>query len=300
MRRQIAIVAAMLAAGIGSLCAAPACGGHGTRESLLVSGAWLSGHLQDPNLVILAVGNKPDYDAGHIPGSLYLDPAVIRAADSALTLELRPIPELVDAFSKLGISSNSRIVLYTNGGAMPTTTRVLWTLDAMGLGSQTSMLDGGFAVWKSDSRAISKDVRTPKPGTLAACPQTDVVVDSDYVKSNLKHAGVAIVDARLAAFYSGERPGNGKKPGHIPGASNVPFDSIVDDKGNLKSPEALQAMLSAAGVKKGDRVVSYCHIGQQATALYFVARYLGYDARLYDGSFEDWSGRKDLPVETTK
>ena len=86
--------------------------------------------------------------------------------------------------------------------------------------------------------------------------------------------------------------------GHIPSARNIPFSSLVEDSNNkFKSVAALRELFNAAAVKAGDSVTTYCHIGQQASLLYFVARYLGYDAHLYDGSFEDWSRRTELPVE---
>jgi thiosulfate/3-mercaptopyruvate sulfurtransferase len=279
--------------------AAPTCGGHGTRESMLVSGSWVASHLHDPDLVILSIGDQKEFDENHIPGALYLDymSTHTMGGEHALTLELSPMPELVENFSKLGVSNNSRIVLYMTNAQWSVVTRVFWTLDAMGLASRTSILDGGFPAWKADGRAISKDVRTPAPGKLSVCPQTDVIATTEYVHENIRHPGVAIVDARVPDFYSGARAGNGKRPGHIPGATNLPFDTLVDEKGKLKSPDVLQSMLKNAGIKQGDRVVSYCHIGQQATVVYFVARYLGYDARMYDGSWEDWSAHQDLPAE---
>jgi thiosulfate/3-mercaptopyruvate sulfurtransferase len=85
--------------------------------------------------------------------------------------------------------------------------------------------------------------------------------------------------------------------GHIPGARNIPFDSVVEDSNKFKSVETLRQLFNTAGVKPGDSVTTYCHIGQQASLLYFVARYLGYEAHLYDGSFEDWSHHPELPVE---
>ena len=110
------------------------------------------------------------------------------------------------------------------------------------------------------------------------------------------HINIArrIVDARNPEYYTGASTAQGKRPGHIPGSTNLTFSTLLDSSGRFKSREVLASMFRDAGVKQGDRVVSYCHIGQQATVVYFVARYLGYDARLYDGSWEEWSAHADL------
>ena len=124
---------------------------------------------------------------------------------------------------------------------------------------------------------------------------SSVVVNGDFVNANLDKAGVKILDARAPNFYNGEGGGQ-PRPGHIPSAGNVPFTSVVDEKGMLKSREAIAQLLTDAGVKPGDRVVTYCHIGQQASLLYLASRYAGHQTSLYDGSFEDWSGRSELPL----
>jgi thiosulfate/3-mercaptopyruvate sulfurtransferase len=122
------------------------------------------------------------------------------------------------------------------------------------------------------------------------------MVDASWVSANLKKPKIAIVDARTPEFYTGASAGRMPRAGHIPGAVNIPFSSLADSANKMKDSPTLRQILTDAGIKQGDQIVSYCHIGQQATVVYFVAKYLGYDARLYDLSFEDWSKRSELPV----
>lgn len=266
---------------------------------MLVSTAWLAGHLQDPNLVILSIGQKAEYVQGHIPGALYLEYADTRLARSAagLTFELPPVADLVEVFGKLGVTNESHVILYFSKDMVSPTTRVFMTLDALGLGSQTSILDGGFPVWQSEDRPVSTVARLVIRGKLEPCPQNDVITGVDYVRANLHRPGVAIVDARTLEYYTGARHADGKRAGHIPGARGLTYSTLLDDSGKFRPPDVLAAMFRDAGIQPGDRVVAYCHIGQQATVVYFVAHYLGYDARLYDGSWEDWSAHTELPVE---
>ena len=175
------------------------------------------------------------------------------------------------------------------------------TLDYLGLGNRTSILDGGLPAWRAEGKPITAELRQPKPGHFTPAPNSKLVVDVDWVKANLNKPSVAILDARAARFYTGEESGQMPRAGHIPSAKNIPFSRLVEESTNkFKNAEALRALFTEAGVKQGDRVATYCHIGQQASLLYFVARYLGYEAHLYDGSFQDWSNRKELPVEKSE
>jgi len=293
---------ALVVAGVGAGTAAAAtCGEHGTRESLFVSTSWLAGHINDANLVVLAVGEKADYDAGHIAGSRWIEYSSVGVkGQTGLTLELPPMDKLVEVFSRLGVSSDSRVVVYRLKDWLAQTARVVLTLDAMGLGNNGAMLDGSLATWKEEGRATSQDAVVLRPGKLTPCPQSDVITDLNFVKANLHQAGVRILDARDPKVYSGETAGAGLPPGHIQGAGNVYYGGLLDEKtGKLKPVEELEAKFRDAGVKPGDRVVTYCFIGQQASALYLISRYLGYDTRLYDGSWDEWTKHPELPTETT-
>lgn len=271
------------------------------RSSMVVSTDWLEKHLSDKSLVLLQVGDKKEYDAAHIPGAQYLQTSDISTPrGQGLILELPPVDQLKATFEKFGVTDNSRIIVYFGKDWVTPTSRVYFTLDYLGLGDRASILDGGMPAWIAEKRPVTTDVTVAKPGSFTPHPRTNLVVDAAWVSGNINKPGVAILDARDAKFYTGESAGNMPRAGHIPSAKSIPFGSVVEDSNKFKSVAALRQIFSAAGVRQNDSVATYCHIGQQASLLYFVARYLGYDAHLYDGSFQDWSNRKDLPVEKSE
>jgi len=272
------------------------------QSSLITSTEWVAKHLNDDSIVLLQVGDKDEYLAAHIPGAQFVTLADISTPrGQGLVLELPPVDQLKTTFEKLGVTDKSRIVVYFGKDWVTPTARVFMTLDYLGLGDRTSILDGGLPAWRSEGRSVTAELREAKRGSFTPRPNPKLVVDAAWVSANLNKTGVAIVDARAAKFYTGAEAGQMPRAGHIPSAKSIPFSSVVEDTTNkFKSVEALRGLFNAAGVKQRDTVATYCHIGQQASLLYFVARYLGYEAHLYDGSFEDWSHRPELPVEKSE
>lgn len=270
------------------------------RDRLLVSTEWLASHLADSNLVLLHVGDPAEYPVEHLPGArpIALRDISLPRVEGTLELEMLPPAELRRRLEKLGISDDSRIVVYYGGDWVSPATRVVLTLDWIGLGDRTSLLDGGLRLWKREGRPVTKTVPpAPTPGRLSVRPvRSDVVVDQAVVQRNLKAPGVTIVDARAPMFFDGPPHGE-HRAGHIPGAVNVPFNSVFGEDLRLLRADSLTTLFRKAGVRPHDDLIVYCHLGQQATAVIFAAKSLGYTARLYDGSFDDWSARKELPVE---
>jgi thiosulfate/3-mercaptopyruvate sulfurtransferase len=278
----------------------------GPRESMLVDSAWLAKHLSDPNLVLLHVGDKAEYDAKHIAGARYVSlrdiskPTDMAAGD--LHLQMPEADDLRQHLENLGISNDSRVIVYYGKDWVSPSTRVIFTLDYAGLGDRASLLDGGMPAWVDAGNATTDAVPAARTGSLKPLKTKALIASGDEVRASIGKKGVRIIDARDPEFYDGTNTGgmaeHKHKTGHIAGAGSVPFGEVVDDKNFLMSPDELKALFTKAGVKPGDSIITYCHIGQQATATLFAARSLGYSVRLYDGSFEDWSRREDGPVES--
>jgi thiosulfate/3-mercaptopyruvate sulfurtransferase len=287
------------------LLAAPAAFAKSPRESMVVNTAWLAAHLKDPNLVLLHVGDKDEYTARHIPGARFVSLSDIAVSDHSATgliLEMPPTAEdLRGRLARLGISNHSRVVVYYGNDWVSPTTRVIFTLDYAGLGDRAVMLDGGMGAWVRDGHEVTDVVPAERDGKLAPLKIRKTIVDAAFVRANMGKPGYALVDGRVAAFYDGVDTGGMKdqphRTGHISGAGNFPFTEVTDDNLMLRSPDELRALLTRAGVKPGDTVLGYCHIGQQMTAVIFAARSLGHQAVLYDGSMQDWSRHEDYPVE---
>jgi thiosulfate/3-mercaptopyruvate sulfurtransferase len=254
---------------------------------------------------VLHVGEKAGYDAAHIPGARFADVrGALHTRENDLNLQMLAPEVLRERLAALGISDDSRIVVYYAGGWFTPATRLMLTLQWAGL-EDVAFLDGGLDAWTRENRPVTADVPAIPAGALSPLTVRPIVASADFVQAQLaaRAAGVAIVDARTSAFYEGTQVGGTAaaphKAGHIAGAISIPFTTLTREDGRLKPEGELRAIFSAAGVKPGDTVVAYCHIGQQATAVILAARLIGHKVMLYDGSFEDWS-RRNLQVASRK
>jgi thiosulfate/3-mercaptopyruvate sulfurtransferase len=286
----------IIAAAIIAVVLTAASGFTQTAAPLLVDTVWLSDHLNDRDLVLLHVGSKQEYDTEHIRGSRLISDGDVTRTNNADMYDLPEPEQLRRKFASLGISDTSRIVVYFGrNGSVPSTTRIIFTLDYIGLGDRTSLLNGGMAAWKRAGKETTAAVPSIIAGTLSSRPAKDIVADADFVKSLPARAGYKLVDARAPVFYNGIEESHGVG-GHIPGAINIPFSSITDSD-LLIARERVSELFRAAGIQPGETIVAYCHIGQQATAVVFAARLAGYRVVLYDGSIHDWAMTKHLAVE---
>ena len=266
--------------------------------NLLVTPGWVAARLNDPNLVLLHVGERPEYDREHIPGARFISLREIsrEAGTPAVPLEMLPPDDLRRRLEAFGISDASHVVVYFGKDWVTPSTRVLLTLDWIGLGDRASLLDGGMPRWREEGRPLTADLPKVVPGRLSAKPTRDVIADHAAVQRAIRASGTAIIDARAPMFFSG--PAHGEhRAGHVPSARNIPFNTVFGEDLRALSPDSLRSIFRAAGVQPGDTIIAYCHIGQQATAVVLAARLLGHPVKLYDGSFDDWSLRKELPVE---
>ena len=231
MRRgHVALLALLAAAGVSGTERAEA--QSSARDRLLVDAAWLNAHAGDGDLVLLHVGPEEEYAAGHIPGARHVTMAAIAAPEDheagvGLSLELPDPAAAARTLAGLGISDDSRVVVYWGPSEWATpAARVVFTLDWIGLGSRTSLLQGGMNAWTAAGGEPVSEAPAVRPGRLTPRPRADLVVDADWVLAHLEAPEFRIVDARAEVHYDGIQPSYlHRQPvrlGHIPGAANVP------------------------------------------------------------------------------
>lgn len=258
------------------------------HSELVVSSSWLHAHLSDPNLVIVNVGDPRDFAKGHIPGARVL--TFDKFAKNPGT-ELLPDDQLKANLEAIGIGDNSRVVIYTADWP-PVAARLFFTLNYLGF-QNAAMLDGGYEGWRAGNYPISTDEPKITPGSLTIHPHPEIVAKMDAMKELTSNASsdAVIIDSRPLRRY---------RAGHLPGAVPMFWEHNLQDADALaqmlKNPEALRKMYEQAGAAPGKKIVSYCEVGQQASYTYFIARYLGYDAAMYDGSWSEWSAANQPSV----
>jgi thiosulfate/3-mercaptopyruvate sulfurtransferase len=283
--RNIGLVLLLLAVAVAAPAQKPA------HPDMLVSTDWLAEHLGDPNLVVLHLAKeKQQYDMGHVPGARWISFDQLMVKRDGVNSELPPVDDLVKLFESLGVSNDSRVVVYSTNWP-PLSTRIYFTLDYLGLGNRAAVLDGGLEKWKAEKRAVSaEDAKAAKPGKITPHVHPEIVASAEEVR--------AATSAGTGPLLVDSRPDHRYTEGHIPGAIHLYWQK------NTREPEGYQLLPSDAiaqnyatiGATPGSKLITYCEVGWQASHDYFTAKYLGYEVKMYDGSFQEWNELKHMPV----
>jgi thiosulfate/3-mercaptopyruvate sulfurtransferase len=263
---------------------------------MLVSVIELAAALNQPDVVILHVADRvATFEQAHIPGARFLrygDFAVDGTDD--IGSELPPAATIERVFETAGVSDSSRVIVYSTSTVMAA--RAFFTLDVFGH-RRVALLDGGLRAWRDAGQPV-------QPGSAPAAragqftPRLDAgrLADAAFIQQQAPGRSIALVDVRPDDEYSGSNTmGGAHAPGHIAGARQLTWTSLVDSSGRFLPVDQLRARLAGAGAGDGRPVVAYCMVGMRASVVYFVARMLGHDVKLYDGSIVDWS-RRNLPT----
>ena len=263
------------------------------RQEMVVTTEWLADHLG--KVAVLEIGDSAAYTVAHIPGARLIETSELLAQRNETPNELPSIDALEALFTRTGVGNRDRIVLYSRDPILAA--RAWFTLDYLGHDRRAAILDGGFAKWADEQRAVSTETMPVTAARFESRVNAAAVAQFKAIRELVRYREVlgsdlVIIDARSQQQYRGtEAGGNITRAGHIPGAANVPWSENLTAgvvPRFLPEPE-LRELYTTAGVTPKSTNVIYCRSGMQASLGYFVLRYLGYDAMLYDGSFIEWS-----------
>ena len=252
------------------------------RDTLktLVSTEWLSKHLNDSDLIVLdctvymeldssggmrAVSGRAQYEDGHIPSAGFADlKGDLCDVDSPLGFALPTPEQFCEAMGKLGVGDDSRVVLYDAYNSV-WAARVWWMLRWVGF-DRAALLDGGLKAWKDEGRLLSTEPADHPVRQLTPVPRPELVADRDEVFEAISGKTVILIDAMPELHYQGKMAMYGR-PGHIPGAINIPATALIDESGRYRSHDELSAMFE--GDRKA-RSITYCGAGVVASSNAFV------------------------------
>jgi thiosulfate/3-mercaptopyruvate sulfurtransferase len=279
-----------------------------TNSPYLVSTDWLASHLSSPDIAILDASwhlpaakrdAKTEFRDGRIPGAQFFDIDEIADTESGLP-HMLPSPEKFSArVRKLGIGDGKKVIVY-DGTGLFSAARVWWMFRVFGH-DDVAILDGGLPKWKAEGRPLEDGPPArPQERHFTARYQAPMVRGLADVKVALASGDAQIADARSPARYKGEEPEPrpGVRPGHMPGARNVHYATLLQKDGTLKPPGEIAQVFAAAGIDVSKPVITSCGSGVTAAILTLGLTMLGSRSHaLYDGSWAEW-GASDELVET--
>jgi len=279
-----------------------------TTLPTLVSTEWLAAHLGESDLCVVdATWYLPslkrdagaEYLTAHVPGAVYFDIDAIKDTNNPLPHMLPSADGFAAAVGRLGIRDGDRVVVYGQKYLIASA-RVWWSFRVFGH-DRVAVLDGGFPKWKAEGRPAEAGTVTPAPGRFTARFQPELVRDLARMRANVDSRREQVADARSEGRFVGTEPEPraGLRSGHIPGSVCLPYDRLFRrDDGTLLPPAALRDVFDKAGVDPGRPVVTTCGSGVSAAVLALGLHVQGLtDVPVYDGSWTEWGGSRDTPIE---
>ncbi len=276
----------------------------------LISTEELARQLSAPDLRIVDAttfmpGGKRDarreFAEAHIPGAVYLDVEDVSDHKSPLP-HMLPSPEQFSSRVRaLGLGDGNRIVVYDSNGGFMSAHRIWWMFRVFGH-EDVAVLDGGLLKWRRENRQLVDTPPAPRPRHFTARVDHTLVRDLDRIRVNISRRREQVVDARSAGRFKGTdpEPRPGLKGGHIPGSRNVPFSAILDPSRDyvVRPADEIAAAFAAGGVDVTKPIVATCGSGITACTLAFGLYLIGHKrTAIYDGSWTEWGGRDDVPIE---